>query len=113
MNKTAKIILWIVVLLIVVWGVMSISPYGRTIMAIINPPSYEELLQQSIQRGLDQKIKETTQCSITVPSRCYKYRCDTGYVYGRPFPAPGAFNVNCTDGSIPTDLGEVPSQPTD
>lgn len=52
----------------------------------------------------DQNKKEGISCGSTLERRCYKYRCETGYLPS--IPPPGGPGL-CSDGSTPTQLEEV------
>jgi len=52
----------------------------------------------------DQNRKEGVICGSTLEPRCYKYRCETGYLPNIPPPGGPGF---CSDGSRPTQLEEV------
>lgn len=49
-------------------------------------------------------------CGSTIPTRCYKYQCTTGYIDPKLIP-PGGGRVDgtnlCSDGSNAVNLGEV------
>lgn len=51
-----------------------------------------------------QNIKEDIICGSTLEQRCFKYRCETGYLPN--IPPPGGPGL-CSDGSTPTQLEEV------
>ncbi len=48
--------------------------------------------------------KEDIYCGSTLEPKCYRYRCETGYL--PEIPPPGGAGV-CSDGTIPTRLEEV------
>jgi hypothetical protein len=64
----------------------------------------------SIQQGLREKKTEGIFCSVTVPSHCYLYRCNTAYIYATNLPPPGSNPLKCTDGSEIESVREVPPQ---
>ena len=72
--------------------------------------SYEDMVQESIKSGLSEKISEKVGCGSTNPPRCFKYKCESGYIYSEPIPPPGGLELKCTDGSVIKEIGEVPFQ---
>ncbi len=63
--------------------------------------------QTSIQQAVSGKKTEEVFCSATVPSHCYLYRCNTGYLYTISVPAPGSNPLRCTDNSEIENVKEV------
>ena len=69
--------------------------------------SYDHLVQQAIKAGVAAGEHERVSCSSTATSRCFRYRCDSGFVYSEPVPIPGGSGLSCTDGSAIKEVGEV------
>ncbi len=70
---------------------------------------YEETLRKTLEKAEMKKISEAITCNRDHPQKCYKAKCNTGYIYLDPF-----YDLNekyyhmCTDGSPVQVMYEVP-----
>ena len=63
--------------------------------------------ETAIQQGLKERKTEAVFCTSTVPSRCFLYKCSTGYIYTISLPMQGSNPLRCTDGSGIESVKEV------
>jgi hypothetical protein len=70
-------------------------------VVIINTNKPKVLIdtETTIQQAISKKETEKVSCSSTVPTHCYLYKCNSGYIYSDPISAPGNNPLRCTDGS--------------
>jgi hypothetical protein len=64
--------------------------------------------ETAIQQALLKKETRRVYCTSTVPSHCYMYECNSGYIYSNPISAPGNNPFRCTDGSEVKQIRKVP-----